>query len=283
MIMKNKLVYAILGFTLGSLVTSTFANDVKEFICQSVSYPIVVNGQVLQSDKPILNYSGSTYLPLKAIGDSFGTQVKWDDINKKVIIGDNVVSKSDDAKPMAGGDQTDPTSIEATPTPIDIYSPTYYRTQKQIRPNPNATTTIMPTNTPTPIVTPKPTGVVTDMKDTSYEHFKANFKIGELLKNTNGDLIAKVNYIGNLNQYDFNTWWHSLEREEFIKKIAFEIHTKSPDKELNVIFSSQAIRGSEHIATVTINDSDKINFRLYDKPKPNPNTDYKKIKDTITW
>jgi hypothetical protein len=99
---KIKISYTILGFTLGTLMTTTFANNltneissVKEFICHSVNYPIIVNGKELQTDKPILNYQGSTYLPLKVIGDNLGAKIKWNSTLIRVEIGEvnNVVDK----------------------------------------------------------------------------------------------------------------------------------------------------------------------------------------------
>lgn len=47
---------------------------------------IVVNGEQLKSDLPILNYEGYNYVPLGDVGRATGANVQWDGINRQVII-----------------------------------------------------------------------------------------------------------------------------------------------------------------------------------------------------
>lgn len=40
----------------------------------------------LNSNLPILNYNGNTYVPLRSVSESLGAEVKWDNVNKRVNI-----------------------------------------------------------------------------------------------------------------------------------------------------------------------------------------------------
>ncbi|MBV6717295.1 stalk domain-containing protein [Paenibacillus chitinolyticus] len=91
--MKKLVTGIIIGCAL-TTTTSVFADSVKEYLLSKVTYPIVVNNKLYSNDQPILNYEGSTYVPLKAVGDMLGANVKWD--NDRVLI-DSV--KATDDKP----------------------------------------------------------------------------------------------------------------------------------------------------------------------------------------
>lgn len=69
------------------------------------NYPVIVNEEYLVSDKPVLNYNGTTYLPLRDISKATNTELNWDDINKKIII-----------KSIKEG--VKPTISATTPTPM---------------------------------------------------------------------------------------------------------------------------------------------------------------------
>jgi len=85
----------IVGVTIGLLVASmftplvpSFANEVRTYVLQKVTYPIVVNNQEYTNDElPVLNYQGSTYVPLKAIGDILEGNVEWNPEMGRVEIG----------------------------------------------------------------------------------------------------------------------------------------------------------------------------------------------------
>ncbi|WP_088833786.1 stalk domain-containing protein [Paenibacillus tyrfis] len=59
----------------------------KKYILTEVAYPIVVNGKEFKdATAPILNYEGSTYVPLVKLGDLTGVIYKWNDAAKRVEI-----------------------------------------------------------------------------------------------------------------------------------------------------------------------------------------------------
>jgi hypothetical protein len=72
------------SLTLGSTV---FADQIKQYILTAASYPIYVNGaEFKDASTPILNYDGSTYVPLAKLGDITGVNYKWNDAAKRVEI-----------------------------------------------------------------------------------------------------------------------------------------------------------------------------------------------------
>ncbi|MCM3272698.1 DUF3042 family protein [Paenibacillus elgii] len=78
------------GVLAGSLLTVSMtagAAAVKQYILTEVAYPIVVNGsEYKDASNPILNYEGSTYVPLAKLGDLTGVNYKWNDAAKRVEI-----------------------------------------------------------------------------------------------------------------------------------------------------------------------------------------------------
>ena len=71
----------IIGLLAGCMLTfavPTFAAAVKQFILTETTYPVYVNDMRYQStDLPILNYKGSTYIPMREIGTILGGNVQW--------------------------------------------------------------------------------------------------------------------------------------------------------------------------------------------------------------
>lgn len=49
---------------------------------------IVVDGKELQTDKEPFIYEGTTYLPVRAVGEAVGKQVAWDAATKTVVLGE---------------------------------------------------------------------------------------------------------------------------------------------------------------------------------------------------
>ncbi|WP_270168025.1 stalk domain-containing protein [Paenibacillus sp. SYP-B4298] len=87
--MKKSIVTLALGIFIG--VAASYAGPavaaVKQFILNEVNYPVVVDGVTYKDSKnPILNYNGSTYIPLAKIGDLTGVQYKWNAGKKQVEI-----------------------------------------------------------------------------------------------------------------------------------------------------------------------------------------------------
>lgn len=54
----------------------------QQWTALRATFDVYVNGKKFESDKPIVAIEGSTYLPLKAIGDVLGVPVQW---NEKLI------------------------------------------------------------------------------------------------------------------------------------------------------------------------------------------------------
>ncbi|MCR8981573.1 stalk domain-containing protein [Brevibacillus laterosporus] len=87
--MKKVLMGVILGVCV-STAFSVFAAPVKQFILTKVNYPVIVDGKEYKDEKnPVLNYQGSTYVPLAKISDLTGVTYKWNDSLKRLEIGDN--------------------------------------------------------------------------------------------------------------------------------------------------------------------------------------------------
>lgn len=68
------------------LAMPTMAATVKYSLTEA-TYPIEVNGSAYANPLlPVLNYKGSTYIPLRAVGDILGATVTWNEAAKKVEI-----------------------------------------------------------------------------------------------------------------------------------------------------------------------------------------------------
>lgn len=84
----------IKGFVAGALVfgvATSFATVTYNAI--TATFPILINGQTWESDKPVVVIDGSTYLPLKAIGDVLNVNVNWNNDLKQVEIGEAPISQ----------------------------------------------------------------------------------------------------------------------------------------------------------------------------------------------
>ena len=96
--MKKKVYFKVLGATIIALLlgcTSAIAKQSTENIQVSYSnIKMVVNGVPVEPKdangskiEPFI-YNGTTYLPVRAVGDAFGQQVTWDGNTKTVYIGE---------------------------------------------------------------------------------------------------------------------------------------------------------------------------------------------------
>lgn len=79
------------------------ANLKDSFTAEDATFKIYVNNNEFVSDKPILVIDGSTYLPLKALGDILGVDVSWNDICKRVEVGNcyNLIADTAEKKAVA--------------------------------------------------------------------------------------------------------------------------------------------------------------------------------------
>lgn len=76
----------VIGFV-ASLSVVAFASGVKQYILIEAPYPIFVNGvEYKDPERPILNYEGSTYVPLAKLGDLTGVSYRWNEQLQRVEI-----------------------------------------------------------------------------------------------------------------------------------------------------------------------------------------------------
>lgn len=69
-----------------ALPVTSFASSTS-YTCSPVSYPVMVNGQVLTfTDAPPMNYNGRTMLPLRSISEAVGVPIEWNNTKKSVEI-----------------------------------------------------------------------------------------------------------------------------------------------------------------------------------------------------
>ncbi len=76
----------IKGFIVGAMLfgSGVLAGTTLDAI--QVSFPILVNGETKTFDKPIVVIEGSTYLPLRAMGNVLGVNVSWNEEKRQVEI-----------------------------------------------------------------------------------------------------------------------------------------------------------------------------------------------------
>lgn len=66
----------------------TMAATVKQmYTLTDATYPVEVNGSAyVNTAQPVMNYNGFTYVPLKAVGELLGTNVIWNEADRRVEI-----------------------------------------------------------------------------------------------------------------------------------------------------------------------------------------------------
>lgn len=65
------------GLFLGAIVFTSIGVFAVSYVAEPATFKIMVNGKEFVSDKPALVVEGSTYLPLRAIGEALGVPVTW--------------------------------------------------------------------------------------------------------------------------------------------------------------------------------------------------------------
>jgi predicted DNA-binding protein YlxM (UPF0122 family) len=114
---KSILIGLIIGMTLCNL-TPIYA-AIEEFVLYKADYNIVVNQNNYENTEyPILNYKGTTYVPLKVMSDILGIPTTWNAELKQVeIITDvstDIIGKEDVALSETTGTTTPSTDIMNT-------------------------------------------------------------------------------------------------------------------------------------------------------------------------
>lgn len=87
--MKKKVFFAIMvAVTLFSVTMSAVAAsqlaEIKAYLNHGIK--IVLNGQPWQPAQTPITYQGSTYLPLRAVGEALGAQITWDGATQTIGI-----------------------------------------------------------------------------------------------------------------------------------------------------------------------------------------------------
>lgn len=82
----KKFLYGLLVGLLLSIGITAFAAE--QLTAYRASFPILVNGKEWKTDKPVVTIDGSTYLPLRALGEALGVKIEWNSKLKRVEIGE---------------------------------------------------------------------------------------------------------------------------------------------------------------------------------------------------
>ena len=67
----------ICGFIVGAMLFTTIGVFAAQYIADTATFKVLVNGEEFVSDPPALVVEGRTYLPLRAMGDALGVPVEW--------------------------------------------------------------------------------------------------------------------------------------------------------------------------------------------------------------
>lgn len=89
--MNKKIKDLIVGIIIGAVLTlptSSFASasSLTKYFLVKAQYPIMVNENLYKGDLPILNYQGSTYVPLRALSELLNVNISWNKAPKQVEI-----------------------------------------------------------------------------------------------------------------------------------------------------------------------------------------------------
>ncbi len=79
----------ILGIIIGAVLmlpVSSFASSLTQYILVKAQYPIMVDDNLYEGDLPILNYNGSTYVPLRTLSDLLNVNIFWNETLRQVEI-----------------------------------------------------------------------------------------------------------------------------------------------------------------------------------------------------
>jgi hypothetical protein len=83
--MKKLISGFVAGVVLSSSIFAVLASS-DQWTALKATFKVFVKGEEFKSDKPIVAIDGSTYLPLKAIGDALGVNVVWNSDLKRVEV-----------------------------------------------------------------------------------------------------------------------------------------------------------------------------------------------------
>ena len=79
----------IMGILIGAVLMlpiTSFASSLTQYILVEAQYPIMVDDNLYEGDLPILNYEGSTYVPLRTMSELLEVNIFWNEIETRVEI-----------------------------------------------------------------------------------------------------------------------------------------------------------------------------------------------------
>ena len=77
------------GFLAGAIIFSMIGVFAVSYVANPVDFKVLVNGKEFVSDPPALEVNGSTYLPLRAIGNALGVPVNWNEELRQAEVGNS--------------------------------------------------------------------------------------------------------------------------------------------------------------------------------------------------
>jgi len=115
----KKFISGLLVGVILSMCIGVYAVGINQFTATKATFPVLVNGKTFTTDKPIVVINGSTYMPLKAIGDVLGVKVSWNNDLGRVEVGETQVD-------IGGYSYSNPAPLNTAQTiSIDDYSKKY--------------------------------------------------------------------------------------------------------------------------------------------------------------
>lgn len=94
----------ISGLLIGLTISMGIVYASESYTAYKATFPVFVNGTILKSDKPIVTIEGSTYLPLKLVSEVLGVKIEWNNIEKRVEIGEKPKNKTYKVIKVVDGD-----------------------------------------------------------------------------------------------------------------------------------------------------------------------------------
>lgn len=83
----------IISFIAGLVTASTIA-FAASYVAEPADFKVLVNGKEFASDPPALVVNGSTYLPLRAMGNALGVPVNWNDELQQAEVGSSPIAET---------------------------------------------------------------------------------------------------------------------------------------------------------------------------------------------
>lgn len=96
--LKNMILGAMVATLIVGTAPTAFAKESKMNIPVSFNnIKVVIDGKELKTDKEPFTYEGTTYLPVRAVAEAVGKDVKWDSKTQTVILGEvsQIANKSE--------------------------------------------------------------------------------------------------------------------------------------------------------------------------------------------